>query len=36
MAHRVTSDLDFNKRLCNSDLSGLKLSVNIRIIGIIK
>ena len=23
-----TSDLDFNKRLCNSDLSELKLSVN--------
>ena len=29
MACQVTSALDFNKRLCKTDLSGLKLSVNI-------
>ena len=28
-AYRVTSALDFNKRLCKTDLSGLKLSVSI-------
>ena len=32
MVCHVTFDLDFNKgRLCNSDLSGLKLSVNVNI-----
>ena len=29
MACCITSVLDFNKRLCKTDLSGLKLSVNI-------
>ena len=30
VACHITSDLDFNQgRLCNSDLSGLKFSVNI-------
>ena len=29
MAYHITSALDFNKRLCKTDLSGLKLSVSI-------